>query len=55
LLEIEPRTLTVGSLLDVEGETHIVAHVGSAPLPADPRRCACVEPSSPFPDGPSAA
>jgi hypothetical protein len=45
LLEIEPRALTAGSLLDVEGETYVVARVGPAPLPEDSRRCAYVEPA----------
>jgi hypothetical protein len=45
LLEIEPRALTAGSVLDVEGQTHVVARLGPAPLPADGRRCAYVEPS----------
>jgi hypothetical protein len=46
LLEIEPRALSAGSVLDLEGRTYVVAHLGPAPLPADGRRCAYVEPSA---------
>ncbi len=43
LVEIEPRPLSIGSLVELEGETYIVARTGRAPLPADDRRCAFVE------------
>lgn len=46
LLEIEPRALSVGSLLDLDGDTYIVARVGPSPYPADRRLCAFVEPRS---------
>jgi hypothetical protein len=43
LLEIEPRALAAGSVLDVDGDTYVVERIGPAPLPADHRRCAYVE------------
>ena len=46
LMEIEPRALRAGSVLDLEGRTYVVARLGPAPLPADGRRCAYVEPSA---------
>ncbi len=46
LLEIEPQTLAVGSALDLDGQTYVVACLKSSPLPADHRRCAYVEPST---------
>lgn len=46
LLEIEPRVLSAGSVLDLEGRTYVVARLGPAPLPADGRRCAYVEPAA---------
>jgi hypothetical protein len=45
LLQIEPRALSAGARLNLDGVLHNVARVGPAPLPADPRRCAFVEPS----------
>jgi hypothetical protein len=45
LLEIEPRALTAGSTVDLDGQTYVVARLGRAPLPADGRRCAYLEPS----------
>jgi hypothetical protein len=44
LLEIEPRALSAGSVLDLEGRPYVVVRLGPAPLPADGRRCAYVEP-----------
>ena len=46
LMEIEPRALSAGSVLDLEGRTYVVARLGPAPLPADGRRCAYVEPTA---------
>lgn len=40
LLEIEPRTLGRGDVLEVNGEDYVVARVGPSPLPGDSRRCA---------------
>ncbi len=45
LLEVEPRALTAGSILHLEGQAYVVARLGPAPLPTDSRRCAYVEPS----------
>ena len=46
LLETESRALTAGSVIEVEGQGYVVARLGPAPLPADRRRCAYVEPTS---------
>lgn len=46
LLEIAPRPLEPGSAIDLDGRTYVVARLGRAPLPADDRRCAYVEPSA---------
>jgi hypothetical protein len=46
LLEIAPRPLEPGSAINLDGQTYVVAHVRGAPLPADGRRCAYVEPSA---------
>lgn len=43
LVEVEHRTLTVGTALEVDGEVFYVARLGSAPLPGDTRRCAYLE------------
>jgi hypothetical protein len=46
LLEIAPTPLEPGSAIDLDGQTYVVARVRRAPLPADGRRCAYVEPSA---------
>ncbi len=43
LVEVEYRTLTVGTALEVDGEVFYVTRLGSAPLPGDTRRCAYLE------------
>ena len=47
LVEVEQRTLTVGTALEVDGEVFYVTRLGSAPLPGDMRRCAYLERGAP--------
>jgi len=43
LVEIEPRPLTAGASMELDGAQYVVARLGRAPLPADTRRCAYLE------------
>lgn len=40
LVETEPRPLTAGSRVELDGEELVVARIGPSPLPRDPRLCA---------------
>jgi hypothetical protein len=47
LVEVEHRSLEVGALLEHGGDGYVVAHIGRAPLPGDPRTCAYLERDAP--------
>lgn len=57
LVEVEHRSLSAGTPLEVQGEDYVVARIGRAPLPGDLRACAYLERGAPgfLPSGSSAS
>lgn len=55
LVEVEHRSLAVGTALELDGEGYVVVRIGRAPLPADERACAYLERGTarPLPPGSS--
>jgi hypothetical protein len=43
LVDLEERELEPGAVFDLDGQRYVVARVGPAPFPGDPRRCAYLE------------
>lgn len=55
LVEVDPRELSVGAMLELDGESYLVTRLARAPFPADARRCAYLELAAPSSSGPGSS